>query len=113
MRARVRGRGMGFSGLVGGTRCHLACVIGAGVVVPDDIERLVLAFAFDHDHAAQEKVAGIGDDGGTAWRDAAFGEEKDDSGQEIVDLLWGLEPCGFVAEEVGGNVGDVGWSIHR
>ncbi len=57
--------------------------------------------------AVQELVGDVRQNGGAARGDAAFGDEDEESGKELVDLGGRLE-CGELPEEIGGEVVRVG-----
>ena len=51
----------------------------------------------------QELVGDVGEDGGAARGDAAFGDEDEEAGEELVDVHGGIE-LGELGEEVGGEI---------
>jgi hypothetical protein len=57
------------------------------------------------DSAAQEKAAGVGQDGGAARGDVVLGQETDNVVEQIVDLLDGVKAGGLFAEKGGGKIG--------
>ena len=57
--------------------------------------------------AVQELVGDVRQNGGTARGDAAFRDEDQESGEELVDLGGRLE-CGELSEEVGREIVGVG-----
>ncbi len=64
-------------------------------------------FAVNGAVAVQELVGDVRQNGGAARGDAAFGDEDEESGKELVDLGGRLE-CGELPEEIGGEVVRVG-----
>ena len=52
----------------------------------------------------EDKVAGVGHDGGASRGDAVLGEEAQEAGEELVDFGGGVE-LGEIAEEFGGECG--------
>src|ERR1700676_2190912 len=67
---------------------------------------LVLRFVFavEGRYGAEELVGDVGEDGGTARRDAILRDEKEQAGEEIVDVGGGVE----LAESGGERVGEIG-----
>jgi hypothetical protein len=60
-------------------------------------------FAVDGAVGVEELVGDVGQDGGAARGDAAFGDKDQELGEELVDVNGVLELGGFT-EEVGGEV---------
>src|ERR1700686_2853721 len=56
---------------------------------------VVLVVVVDGGEGTQEKAADVGEDGGAARGDAAFGEEIVESAEGVVDTLGPLEIVGF------------------
>jgi hypothetical protein len=67
---------------------------------------LVLRFVFavEGRYGAEELVGDVGKDGGTARRDAILRDEKEQAGEEIVDVGGGVE----LAESGGKSVREIG-----
>jgi hypothetical protein len=62
-----------------------------------------LGFEGDGAMGVEELVGDVGEDGGAAWGDAAFGDEDEEASEEFVDVRAGGE-FGEFGEEVGGEV---------
>ena len=60
----------------------------------------------------EELVGDVGEDGGAAGGDAAFGDEKEEAGEELVDVDGGVE-LGEFGYEVGGEVFGVVLDVRR
>src|SRR5260370_42273944 len=92
--------------------CHdgaFSVAIGARHI-DDDALGLVVArvcFAGDSAVGGEELVGDVGEYGGAAWGDTAFGDESEKGGEELVDVDAGVE-FGAVWEEVRGKVLRVG-----
>ena len=65
---------------------------------------LRFVFAFEGRYGAEELVGDVGEDGGTAGRDAILRDEQEKAGEEIVDVGGGVE----LAESGGEGVGKIG-----
>jgi hypothetical protein len=65
---------------------------------------LRLVFAVEGRYGAEELIGDVGEDGGTARRDAVLGDEQEKAGEEIVDVGGGVE----LAESGGEGVGKIG-----
>jgi hypothetical protein len=63
--------------------------------------------AFDGVVGVEELVGDVGEYGGAARGDAAFGDEDEEASEELVDVHGGIE-WGELGEEVGGEVFGVG-----
>ena len=63
-----------------------------------------MEFAFDGGEGAEEKIAGVGHDGGAARLDAVVCLEVKEAGEEVIDGDGGLE-FGETGDEFGGEVG--------
>ena len=72
------------------------------------MDNLVLGmeFALDGGEGAEEKIGGVGHDGGAAGLDAVVGLEVKEAGEEVIDGDGGLE-FGETGDEFGGEVGGV------
>jgi len=76
-------------------------------IVDDSDGLLVSGIGFEDDSALgmEELVGDVGEDGGAAGGDAAFGDEKEEAGEELVDVDGGVElELGELGEKVGGEV---------
>jgi len=96
--------------LLPGTRGGLGlgvAAIGAGHV-DDDSAGFVLFFEDDGPLGIEQLVGDVAEDGSASRRDAAFGDQGKQAGEEGVDLLGGGEFGDFV-EEVGGKIFGVAW----
>jgi hypothetical protein len=82
---------------------------GAGYV-DDNLGAVIVRFEFtiNRGHAAQELRADVSKHGGAFGGDAVFREDLEESGEEEVDLLGGLEVVEF-SEKIGGKVAGVGF----
>ena len=83
-------------------------VAGAGDIAGLEAGRagvleLEKVFAVDGAVGVEELVGDVGEDGGAAGGDAAFGDEDHQPGEELVDVDGGVE-LGEFGEEVGGEV---------
>ncbi len=83
-------------------------VAGAGDIAGLEAGRagvleLEKVFAVDGAVGVEELVSDVGQDGGAAGGDAAFGDEDHQPGEELVDVDGGVE-LGEFGEEVGGEV---------
>jgi hypothetical protein len=65
-----------------------------------------LEFAVDGAVGVEDLVGDVGHDGGAAGSDAAFGDENEEAGKELVDGESGVKFGGF-GEKVGGEVFEV------
>jgi hypothetical protein len=63
-----------------------------------------VVFAIEGRYGAEELVGDVGEDGGTARRDAILRDEKEQAGEEIVDVGGGVE----LAESRGKGVREIG-----
>src|SRR6266446_1121247 len=59
--------------------------------------------ALDGDEGMEELVGDVGEDCGAAWGDAVLHDEDQELGQELIDLIGGLEVV-ELNQEVGGKV---------
>jgi len=77
----------------------------AGHVEDDFLGLVVFGLGFQDNGAVgvEELVGDVGQDGGAARRDAAFGDKDQELGEELVDVIGVLE-LGEFREEVGGEV---------
>jgi hypothetical protein len=66
-----------------------------------------MEFAVEGGKGAEEEIADVGEDGGAARGDAAFGEQQEQTAEEEVDFGGGLELPEF-AGEGGAEVGGIG-----
>ena len=82
-------------------RIKVVVLFAGGAAGPREVEDdpgVVFGALAIHDHdAAEKQAAGVGNDGGAAGRDAALGEQEDDLGEQVVDLLGSLELGGLAA----------------
>jgi hypothetical protein len=76
--------------------------------IHDDLLRLVVRFFLDGAVGMQELVGDVGENGGAARPDAAFGHLDEEAREELADVGAGGE-IGEFGEEVGGEVGGVTW----
>ena len=88
------GHGGGLSVALGARQIH------------DDFLRLVVRFFFDGAVGMQELVGDVGEDGGAARPDAAFGHLNKETGEELADVDAGGE-FGKLGEEVRREIGRV------
>src|SRR5260370_23660386 len=67
--------------------------VGAGHVDDDALVLVVARVCFAGDSAVgvEELVGDVGEHGGAAWGDAAFGDESEKAGEELVDVDAGVE----------------------
>jgi hypothetical protein len=65
-----------------------------------------LHFALDGAVGVENLIGDVGHDGGAAWSDAAFGDEDEEAGEELVDGKGGVK-FGGLREKVGGEVFEV------
>jgi len=86
----------------------------AGHVEDDFLGLVVFGLGFQDNGAVgvEELVGDVGQDGGAARRDAAFGDKDQELGEELVDVNRALELGGF-GEEVGRKVFRVVVDVHR
>jgi hypothetical protein len=67
-------------------------------------------FAGDGAVGVEELVGDVSQDSGASRRDAAFGEEDEEAGEELVDVDGGVE-LGELGEELGGEVEGIIWRM--
>jgi hypothetical protein len=74
-------------------------------IVDDSDGLFVGGIGFEDDGAVrvEELVGDVGQDGGATGGDAAFGDENEEAGEELVDVNGGVE-LGELGEKVGGEV---------
>ncbi len=77
-------------------------------VVPDDGDGLLVDFAVDGAVGVQELVGDVGQNGGAARGDPAFGHLDEQAGEKLPDVGAGGE-LGEFGEEFGGEVHGVTW----
>jgi len=71
----------------------LSVAIGARHIDDDSLGLVVARVCFAGDSAVgvEELVGDVGEHGGAAWGDAAFGDESEKAGEELVDVDAGVE----------------------
>lgn len=59
------------------------------------VVEVAFVFFLEGDKGAEEQAIDVGDDGGAAWGDAAFGEEILERSEVFADAFDGLEVLGL------------------
>jgi hypothetical protein len=76
---------------------------GARGIGPIPFDGLAIDLALDGDQGVEELVGDVGENGGTARGDAVLHDENEELGEELVDLVGGLEVV-ELDQEIGGEV---------
>ena len=76
----------------------------------DLLLELKKVFAVNGAVGVEELVDDVGQDGGAAGGDAAFGDENEEAGEKLVDVDTALE-LGELGEELGGQVEGIIWRL--
>jgi len=74
-----------------------------GWQIPIPLDGLAIDFALDSYERVKELVGDVGQDGGTARGDAVLDDQDEELGEELVDLVCGLEIV-ELDQEIGGEV---------
>jgi len=77
--------------------------VGAREIGPIPLDGLAIDFALDSYERVKELVGDVGQDGGTARGDAVLDDQDEELGEELVDLVCGLEIV-ELDQEIGGEV---------
>lgn len=82
-------------------------------VVKDDLGMRISGLVVRDDYAAEHEAEGIGDDGCTAWRDAALGDQLDHIGEQGVDVFRGPVAAVVYDQDFLGEIGGVLQFVRR
>jgi hypothetical protein len=74
-----------------------------GRQIPVPLDGLAIDFALDGDEGVKELIGDVGQDGGTARGNAVLDDQDEELGEELIDLVGGLEIV-ELDREVGGEV---------
>ena len=94
--------GLGFRFRLSLRGAAVRFVVGTGKAIPVQYSSAV-ELALDGDEGMEELVGDVGEDGGATGGDAVLHDEDQELGQELIDLIGGLEVV-ELDQEVGGKV---------